>query len=190
MIDSLNPDANTICDQTVKRDIMAVFAEKIIEIKLKLSKVPGKFSFTLDAWTSKNMLSFMAIRAHWINADWIYESVLLDFAYIDGKHSGENLGKVFLECLERFEIPLTKVLALTMDNVESNSTLIDLLSIHGITVGTHISSADNRIRCMPHIMNLSVQDILGALKIPLNYEEDVEILVRFLQHEIRSLQRF
>lgn len=172
MIASLNPEAGTISATTVKRDIMELFAVKVQETKLKLVKVPGKLSFTLDAWTSKNVLPFMAIRVHWIDADWAYQTVLLDFCYITGKHDGENFCNIFVECLKRFEIPISKVLALTMDNVGSNDTFMEFLTKHGIKVNVHTSSAENRVRCMPHVLNLSVQDILASLKIVLNHEED------------------
>lgn len=172
MIASLNPEAGTISAATVKRDIMELFAAEVNEIKLKLGKAPGKFSFTLDAWTSKNVLPFMAIRAHYIDADWVYQTVLLDFCYITGKHDGQNFCNIFVECLKRFEIPISKVLALTMDNVGSNDTFMEFLTQHGIKVGIRTTSEENRVRCMPHILNLAVQDILASLKIPLNHEED------------------
>lgn len=123
MIKALNPAATTISDQTVKPDIMKLFEERIETIKLMLSKVPGKLSFTIDAWTSKNFIPFMAIRAHWINADWTYQTVIADFSYIEGSHSGQNLCEIFVDCLKRFNIPLSKVMAITMDNIYSNNVL-------------------------------------------------------------------
>lgn len=114
----------------------------------------------------------MAIRAHWISADWVYQTVLLDFSYIDGSHGGGDFCDIFLKCLKRFDIPLSKVLAVTMDNVTSNDTFVDCLRIHGIKFGINLSAAENRVRCMAHIINLGVQDILESLKIPLNYDFD------------------
>lgn len=172
MIKTLNPDAVTISKETVKRDIIKKFETMFKEIKLKLSKSPGKFSFTLDAWTSKNVLPFLAIRAHWINADWEYETALLDFCHIKGKHDGLNFSKIFLGCLERYEIPVSKVLGVTIDNATPNDTFMSCLEVHGIKIGTPISAPENRIRCMPHILNLSVQDVLETLKIPSNNEID------------------
>lgn len=172
MIKILNPDAVSVCKETVKRDIIKKFQELVKEIKLKLSKSPGKFSFTLDAWTSKNVIPFMAIRAHWINADWEYETVLLDFCHIQGKHDGLNFSKMFLGCLQRYEIPLSKVLGVTIDNATPNDTFMSNLEKHGIKIGSHISAQENRVRCMPHILNLCVQDVLDTLKIPSNNEID------------------
>ncbi len=175
MVQILNPAAVTISSSTVKRDIIEKFEEKVKNMVAYLKKVPGKISFTIDAWTSKNVLPFIAIRAHWINSDWIYETVLLDFIYIEGPHDGKNFCSIFLQCLERFEIPLAKVLCLTMDNVGSNDTFMEFLKLHGIEIGVNVSAEENRVRCMLHILNLIVQDILASLKIPLNYEADVTI---------------
>lgn len=171
MIATLNPEAVTISKETVKRDIMKKFAENVDVIKLKLKNVCGKFSITLDAWTSKNFLPFMAIRAHWIKHIWEYETILLDFCHIIGNHGGVNLSKIFLECLRRFELPFSKILGVTLDNASSNDTLISTLESHGIRVDIKFSSKENRIRCMPHVLNLCVQDILKTLKIPLSREQ-------------------
>lgn len=172
MIKTLNPDATSLSAQTVKRDIIKKFDESVAEIKTRLSKVSSKFAFTVDAWTSKNVLQFMDIRAHWINNDWTYESVIVDLRFIEGVHSGKNLCQIFVDCLKRFEIPLSKVSAVTMDNVSSNDTFMDFLKKHSIDAGTNLSKSLNRIRCLPHVLNLAVHDILSALKIPLNFDAD------------------
>lgn len=146
-----------------------------------LKKVPGKISFT-DAWTSKNVLPFMAIRAHWISSDWAYETVLLDFSHIDGKHDGKNFRSMFVQCLERFQIPLSKMLALTMDNVSSNDTFMEFLRLHGIELGVKITAEENRVRCILHILNLVVQDILQFLKIPLKIRISTQRRQKLEQH--------
>lgn len=176
LIRTLNPDAITVSSETVKRDIIEKFENKVKEIKLILSKVPGKISFVLP---------FLAIRAHSISEDWVYKTILVDFLYIDGSHGGENLCDIFLKCLKRFDIPLTKVLSLTMDNATANDTLMDSLQKHGIKIGVKVSAEENRVRCMAHILNLAVQDILESLKIPLNYEED---LYKHLDEEVCNMR--
>lgn len=176
MIKILNPAAITVSSQLVKRDIIKKFEERVKEMITYLKKVPGKISFTIDAWTSKNVIPFITIRAHWINSDWAYETVLLDFVHIIGSHDGKNFRSIFLKCLERFEIPLSKVLALTMNNVSSNDAFMQFLQKHGIEIGVNVSATENRVHCMLQILNLSVQDILAFLKIPLNYDEDVVVI--------------
>lgn len=181
MINSLNPDAKVISPTTLKRDLVSTFAVKLEEAKARMNAAPGKISFTMDGWTSKNVLSFVSIRSHFINADWKYESVLLDFVHVDGSHSGLNMCNIFLDCLRRFDIPLSKVMGITMDNVSSNDTFMEHLEAKGIEVMTNVSAANNRVRCLTHILNLSVQDILDSLKVSLNYEDADEEESEFVE---------
>lgn len=164
LIRTLNPDAKVISDKTVKADLMEEFNLKINELKTELANVPGKISITMDAWTSKNSLAFLAIRGHWLDLNWNYKSKLLDFAHIEGDHKGFSLSLIFAECLKRLEIPFTKILAVTLDNATNNDTFFMWLEQHGI------NDVDNRMRCMAHIINLAVQDIMSSLKVP--YDAD------------------
>lgn len=91
MVNTLNPKAKVISPTTVKRDLIVTFGVKLEQVKSRMSTVPGKISFTLDGWTSKNVLSFISIRSHFINVEWKYESVLLDFVHVDGSHKGIDL---------------------------------------------------------------------------------------------------
>lgn len=109
LIRTLNPDAQTVTDKTVKADLMAVYKQKISELKTEVTNVPGKISITMDTWTSKNSLAFLAIRGHWLDQNWNYQSKLLDFAHIEGDHKGFNLNLIFTECLTRLEIPFSKI---------------------------------------------------------------------------------
>ena len=68
----------------------------------------GYLSFTLDAWTSSNILSFLDFTAHWITRNWQLKEILLDFYMLYGLHSSENLAKVFEHCCRELGI-LTKV---------------------------------------------------------------------------------
>lgn len=174
LIGILNPTAEVISNKTIKEDLMAAYTEKVEEIKEQLKGVPGKISITMDIWTSKNFLSFLAIRAHWISIEWEYKTQLLDFSYIED-HSGSNQNCIFLQCMSRYDINLSKILAITMDNATSNDTFISSLRLHGSLNGVDISVAENQVRCLAHILNLVVQDILKSLNVPLivNTEDDI-----------------
>lgn len=171
MIATLNPDANVISATTLKRDLAALFDARFEKVKLRMSQVPGKISFTFDAWTSKNVLGFVAIRAHFINANWEYESIMLDFVPLETSHKGSDVCNLFLDCLKRFDIPFDKVLGLTMDNALANDTFIEALISHGIQYEIDFTKADHHVRCLAHVLNLSVQDMLNSLKVSLVFEE-------------------
>lgn len=166
LIRLLNPTAELISDKTMRADVMAAYYDQIEEIKSQLKEVPGKISITLDCWSSKNILSFLVIRAHWISSEWELKSQLLDFSPIECDHDGENLCRIFLECISRFNIPLSKILAYTMDNATNNDTFISALKNHGIEIGVNVSAEENQVRCLAHIFNLAVQDMLKVLNVP------------------------
>ncbi len=178
LINSLNPDAHIVSDKTIKADELAEYLWKFDELKAQIAQVPGKISISMDGWTSKNMLPFLAIRGHWLDSEWNYQTKLLDFAYIEGKHSGEKHSEILIAVLGRLEIPLTKISAVTLDNASNNDTLFNFLEAHGIT------AIGNQVRCMAHIINLCVQDILKKLKVPATYadidpDEDLDNEVSF-----------
>lgn len=162
MIKTLNPKAKIISDKTVHADLMAAFDVEFNSVKEEVNSVPGKISITMDLWTSKNFLSFMAIRAHWLDDDWHYQSKLLDFLYVEKDHTGENLSKIFDDCLTSYGIPYSKVLGITVDNAPNNGTLFEFL----MKLTDDISEDTCHIRCLAHILNLAVQDILAALNVP------------------------
>lgn len=156
LIRTLNPDTVVVSNVTIKNDLLAAYAAALNDLKAEIAKIPGKISITMDAWTSTNSLAFLAIRGHWLDDQWEYHSKLLDFAHIEGDPSGFHLSQIFGDCLSRLNIPYTKIMGVTLDNATNNDTFFDWLQQHGIT------AVDNQMRCMAHIINLSVQDILSA----------------------------
>ncbi len=187
LIKTLNPAAELLSDQTIKSDVMELYLQKIDGIKKILKDVPGKLSITMDIWTSKNMLSFLVIRAHWITIDWKMKSSLLDFSPIDGEHTGANQGRILLNCLKRFDIPVSKVKAYTMDNATPNDTFIECMEKYGLRVEIKISSAENQVRCLAHILNLAVQDVLASVKVVYTISNhEMDEIFKYDSEEVRK----
>lgn len=183
MIQTLNPKAALISDKTVRADIMANYEEKLETVKDIVARIPGKLSISLDGWTARNVLPFFTIRGHWLDADWNYQSILFDFQYIDGKHSGWKHSCIFRDCFERLTIPMTKILAVTGDNASNNDTFFDWLEEHGL------SSWANQLRCLCHIFNLAVQDLLKLLKVSVPDDEEVDAEDYVLENEVTTEAR-
>lgn len=169
LLNTLNPDAKIVSDKTIRADLLKEYEKKFNDLKHEIIEIPGKISITLDGWTSKNFLAFVAIRGHWLDKDWNYQSKLFDFAYVEGDHSGLNHSRILTDCLIRLGIPYSKILAITLDNATSNDTIFHWLE--------EISAESCHIRCMAHIINLAVQDILQILKVPHedNIEDDINL---------------
>jgi hypothetical protein len=47
-----------------------------------------------------NVISFLGITYHYIDADWNLKDILVDFIDLSGPHSGENIANVFTKCLQ------------------------------------------------------------------------------------------
>ena len=56
-------------------------------------------------------------------------------------------------------------MGITMDNATNNNTFMDFVSNHSY-FNSELTSKRNRVRCLAHVINLAVQDLLAALKIP------------------------
>ncbi|KAJ6647836.1 Zinc finger BED domain-containing protein RICESLEEPER 2, partial [Pseudolycoriella hygida] len=168
----LNPLARIVCDKTIRADLMVEYERKVEELKTELAAVPGKISITLDGWTSKHGLPFLAIRGYWVDEQWQLKSKLLDFAYIEGNHDGRNHSIILSECLRRLNVRFSEILGITADNASSNDKLFDWLDSCGV------SAVTSQIRCLAHVINLAVQDMLAALKVPSDcdpeYDESLE----------------
>lgn len=98
-------------------------------------------------------------RAHWLDNEWDYQSQLLDFCHIEGSHSGKNFRDLFAQALQSLEIPLDKIISVTVDNASSNDTFFDELEKIFDILGD-----DQHIRCLAHIINLAAQNVLKSLK--------------------------
>ncbi|CAG8787808.1 15736_t:CDS:2, partial [Racocetra persica] len=149
MIKLLNPNATIPVEDTIRNDIIKSFKDESINIKCLLQSAPGKLSFAIDVWTSANIYSFFAITVYWISKDWKLQSILLDFINLHGPYSGENLCDAFVSSCREFGI-LPKIFTITSDNATNNNIAFN--------------AVESYCRCIAHIINLAVQDILKQFK--------------------------
>ncbi|GES80816.1 zinc finger BED domain-containing protein RICESLEEPER 2-like [Rhizophagus clarus] len=158
--DDLYLEINQITDALNKLEISEYEKE---HIKTELQKIPGKFSFTLDGWTSRNQLSFLGITIHWITSNWKLKSTVLDFFHIEGPHSGENIASKFFEILKEFNL-LPKILGVSTDNASNMNKMLSKFEQICKYEGFKFDAKNQHVRCLVHIINLAVQIILKTLK--------------------------
>jgi len=102
IIKYLNPSANSITGDTAKTKIDRTFETKKKEMIIELEKLTSKPSFTLDCWTSMNMIAYLGVTIHYINEDFEIQNYLLDFVHLNDKHSGAILAEEFVDVLKSF----------------------------------------------------------------------------------------
>ncbi|GBC48852.2 zinc finger BED domain-containing protein RICESLEEPER 2-like [Rhizophagus irregularis DAOM 181602=DAOM 197198] len=163
MIKILNSDALVLSANTIKNDILESFNVEQKKIKELFQGIPERISFALNSWTSMNGYAFLAITTHWITKDWRLQDKLLDFIDLSGLHSGENLCNAFVKSCHEFRI-LAKVFAVISDNASNNITFMKHLEDVCHKENIFFNAINSHCRCLAHIINLVVQEILKQLK--------------------------
>lgn len=173
---------------TIKKRLEAEYNSKYQEIREVMGSLKSKVSFTLDGWTSPNNYGLTSITAHYITPDWKLKNNLLALREIE-LSIGFNIGKLFAEVLDEFNIDPSKIIGVTLDNASNNDTFIE--SCNGLFRVNHFET--RRVRCFAHILNLSCKEILEKL-IPKqkvqNPKSDTEITDNSSVGRLRALVKF
>lgn len=110
MVHSLQPAAEIISADTLKRRLLDLYETNLEEIKNIFKETTSKISFTTDIWTSPSTKSFMSLTAHFIDEKWKLRSIIVDFSQLFGQHTGVNIKNAFVSSLQHLSIPEDKVI--------------------------------------------------------------------------------
>jgi hypothetical protein len=156
---------------TLRQRLMDDFNVQRLQLKEELATTCKTIGLSLDVWTSKNHLPIIGIIGHWLTEEFEYREKVLEFTELHGAHSGENLATAVESTL--IELGLEqKLISITGDNASNNETMASEL-FHSLSNRLQFQKKDARllyqgldsyIRCLAHILNLIVKDILRALK--------------------------
>ncbi|KAJ5994681.1 hypothetical protein N7481_001658 [Penicillium waksmanii] len=137
-----------------------------MRLKNELATTCQTIALSLDVWTSKNHIPILAVIGHWLTEEFEYQERVLEFKELHGPHSGENLAAAIQALLIELNLE-RKLLSITGDNASSNERMaVQLYDSLQKTYGTDslLCGLDSYIRCLAHIINLIVKDILLDLK--------------------------
>ncbi|XP_066585170.1 uncharacterized protein [Prorops nasuta] len=166
----ISPDIQFPNRFTLRNKVKLRFEEMRGNIINSLEKSTSKISFTIDGWTSIANRSVYGITAHFIDENWNYQSIVLDFVPSQGRHTGEEIANIFYKSVNDFGIA-DKIMGITVDNVSANTTFIYELG----KLVPEFNIEDQHFRCMAHILNLGVQEIIKTLKLEtFNSDKDEE----------------
>lgn len=162
------------CRRTMVRRIEEEFDQRRTQLIDELARTCQTVALSLDVWTSKNSKAILAVIGHWLKDDFEDQERVFEFVEISGVHSGENMAELLQNTLEELQIE-QKLLTITADNAANNESLVSELffnitdkfsgsiSLDGAR-SLRFQGEDSYIRCMAHVLNLIVSDILSALK--------------------------
>ena len=120
----------------------------------------SRIHLSFDLWTSLNYNAMLAIIGHWTADDYSLKTVLLSIKEIFGKHSGDIIGHAIFEVIQNFHI--TRLLGFsTTDNARNNDTALETIStLLRDTYDIDYNVSEHRLRCLGHIINLVVKQLL------------------------------
>jgi hypothetical protein len=108
----------------------------------------------------------LIIIGHWLTEDFQYREEVLEFCQIFGPHTGENIAATVYKTL--VELGLTsKLTTITGDNASNIQEMVSELHLtleEKSLQPIRFRGVDSYIRCLAHILNLIVKDILRSLK--------------------------
>jgi hypothetical protein len=162
MLKRLRSDIVVPSADTLKREIMNRHREESACVGDRLRNASGKISLTLDCWTSPNTKAFMGITAHYIDANWALQSLILDFVPLPGLHTGEELCEALVATCDRLGI-LPKLQGITTDNAANIDKLLVRFESACYDRGVMFDKKEQHVRCIAHVTNLAVQALLRKL---------------------------
>ena len=106
------------------------------------------YAITTDLWTSRANHSYCCLTIHYVSADFILRSHLLETKEFPDSHTAENVAEELKVILNQWEFSMDNIVTATTDNC---SNIVRALSINNWT----------HIPCLSHILNLAVEKVLA-----------------------------
>ncbi|KAF6525502.1 hypothetical protein HZS61_011297 [Fusarium oxysporum f. sp. conglutinans] len=144
------------------RHITANFSLYQSQLKAKLQSAVSKVHISSDLWTSPHRHGVLAVCARWVDEDYQLRRALLSLPEIRHSHSGEHQSRIIFSTLDIYDIA-NQLGCHTGDNAASNDTCLQHLSTR-LRQDRNINwdPKRHRIRCILHVINLSLQAFLFA----------------------------
>ncbi|KAK2684392.1 hypothetical protein QWA68_016752 [Fusarium oxysporum] len=144
------------------RHITTTFDLYRSQLKAKLQASVSKIHLSTDIWTSPHRHGILAVCARWVDNGYRLQKALLAMPECRYSHSVERQASLMAEAIEEYGIA-KQIGYHTGDNATSNDTCLKHLSqMLQDKYGISFHPNQRRIRCIAHIINLSLQAFLLA----------------------------
>ena len=114
-----------------------------------------------DLWTSPHWHAMLTICAQWINNEYNLRKTLITLPEYWHDHSKKHQTKFIFDCIRNYEIT-HNINCHTSDNMSSNDTCVRSLHKWLSEIDINWDTSKNCMRCLRHIINLSLQTFLFA----------------------------
>jgi hypothetical protein len=193
----LNPESKSVLTTThsnVRTKLKDSWLSHKDVVRRKLQSTLLSVHISLDIWTSPQGYLLLGVIGHFIERqDENHIKALLGLRLVPG-HSGEDQFSVLLPILQDYGI-VKQLGAVMGDNASSNDTLCRQIEEYFQGEGLNWDASQWRVRCLGHIINLSVQAFLfhnifteEDLQFPKESNEELEDLEVEREDESREKQ--
>ncbi|KAL6602693.1 hypothetical protein ACP70R_043054 [Stipagrostis hirtigluma subsp. patula] len=155
-VHSMQPSFDVKGRQTMRNDCFNKYAQMKQELQAELHNLDSRICITSDMWTSSQNLGYMAVTAHYIDAEFRMKKKILSFKEVKYPHTGYAIEEAIASSLTEWGIR-SKLFTLTLDNASSNTSAVaELIRIYKQEL--LFDGRDLHVRCCAHILNILVQD--------------------------------
>lgn len=159
-----NPDIEDLLISSRRRAVRLLVANFDLyrqQIKRLLHEAAGPIHISTDLWTSPHRHALLAICAQWVDRGYTLHKALIGLPECRHDHSGEHQARLIFDCLQAYAIT-PNIGYHTSDNASSNDTCVRSLQERLAEVRVDWDATTHRMRCLGHIINLSLQAFLFA----------------------------
>ncbi|CAO2034924.1 unnamed protein product [Urochloa humidicola] len=171
--------------QTMQNDCLKKYEEMKKELQVELQSLDSRVCLTSDIWTSSQNLQYMAVTAHYIDAEFKIKKKIIRFKKLEYPHTGYAIKEEIVSCWTDWEIK-DKVFTFTSDDSSNNISASELLKTnykHDLLFGgEHL-----HVRCCAHILNILVQDGMRVIHTTI---DKLRELLRHIDSSVSRLQVF
>ena len=159
-----NPDIEDLLISNRRQAIRLVLSNYEFyysQIKELLQEAAGPIHLSSDLWTSPHRHAMLAICAQWVDKDYNLRKALIGLPECRHDHSGDHQAELIFDCIQDYDVK-HNLGCHTSDNASSNDTCVISLQERLSRAGVDWDATRNRVRCLGHIINLSLQAFLFA----------------------------
>lgn len=132
------------------------------QIRESLATAISPIHLSSDLWTSPHRHSLLAVCGHWVDQYSQLQKALLGLPECRYSHGGEKQASLILQVAGEFGIQ-SKLGWHTGDNATSNNTCLEVMESRLLSeYQVQFNAKQRRVRCIAHIVNLSLQAFLLA----------------------------
>jgi hypothetical protein len=161
-VNPISPEVTISANSTASTHIEKSYIRHRSTVKNILHQARSQIHFSFDLWTAPQSKSLLGIHVQWVDKDFRLRKALLGLPQLKFSHDGPHQAAYIMDVIRSFEIAHSTGYFVG-DNAGSNGTCLYALSDSlRVEYGIKFDPVKRRIRCLGHIINLSLSAFLFA----------------------------